>query len=268
MSLPPHPDDDVLEALGHEDLEVLGRIQPASNLALLARRPTRPGAYAIVKPVVGERPLWDFPDGTLAAREVATYWVSRATGLDLVPPTVLRPVGEGVASVQAWVGDPEEGLAPVADVVAGREPPAGTRAAFEGRDGSGRPVLVVHADDDDVRDLALLDVVLNQADRKGSHMGRDDAGRLWAFDHGLCLHAEPKLRTILWGWAGEPLRARDRAALERLGRLLGAGLGDLLAPLLTAEEVASLGGRAGDLLAAGVMPAPTEGWPSIPWPPL
>lgn len=265
----PHPDDPLLLALATAELTVRGRILPASNLALLVAVDSPLLEHAIVKPVAGERPLWDFPDGTLAAREAAAYLVSRAAGLDLISPTVVRDLPDlGPASVQAWVGDPEEGLRPVAQVVAGHSAPAGHLRAFLGEGERDEPLAVVHEDRDDVRALAVLDVVLNQADRKGSHMARDEDGRLWAFDQGLCLHAEPKLRTILWGWAGKPLTPAEVTWLRRLRAELDGDLGTRLAPLLTRTEIRALVARVEELLASERLPHPAGGWPSIPWPPL
>jgi uncharacterized repeat protein (TIGR03843 family) len=264
-----HPDDALLEVLAEAELTVVGRILPASNLALLVTVDSPLLGHAIVKPVAGERPLWDFPDGSLAGREEAAYLLSRASGLDLIRPTVVRDVGDlGRASVQAWVGDPEEGLAPVADLVQGHVAPAGHLTSFLGEGERGEPLAVVHEDAPDVRALALLDVVLNQADRKGSHMARDDGGRLWAFDQGLCLHEEPKLRTILWGWAGQSLTADEQTCLEALAGALDEGLDERLAEHLSSRERRALRTRIERLGERGRLPAPSGGWPSIPWPPL
>ncbi len=272
---------------------MLGRIPHASNLAVLAEvavpgdwrpppgervvRGPSGGMLAVYKPVRGERPLWDFPDGTLAAREVAAHLVSVVGGWDLVPPTVLREGPLGLGSLQAWVGgldaaeaaDPDQpDPTPVVDVFEGGEVPRGWIEVFEGVDLSDRPVVVAHRDDPALRAVAVLDVLINNADRKGSHLLRD-GGEVRAIDHGVCFHAAPKLRTVLWGWAGEPV---PPAELERVGRVLEAlGDGSLAADLhglLDDDELAALRGRTERLLRRGVHPAPDERWPAIPWPPL
>lgn len=264
-----HPDDPLLDALTDAEFTIVGRILPASNLALLARVDSSVVSHAIVKPVAGERPLWDFPDGSLAGREVAAYLLSRAAGFDLIRPTVMREIADlGPASVQAWVGDPGEGLRSVADLVDGHVAPTGWLPAFLGQGEDGGPLTVVHEDAADLRSLAVLDIVVNQADRKGSHMARDDAGRLWAFDQGLCLHDEPKLRTILWGWAGERVPDEDLGRLVAMRAALDGGLGDDLGEHLSRRERAALSIRLDTLLDEGCLPLPGPGWPSIPWPPL
>ncbi|MDQ2757161.1 MAG: SCO1664 family protein [Actinomycetota bacterium] len=282
MDGPHNPDqvEAVLAALHRGALEVVGRISESSNVALLVEvadaddvaAATGGPVYGIYKPVRGERPLWDFPDGTLAGREVATFEVSRAGGWDVVPPTVLRdgPLGEG--SVQLWIGDPfglEPDPRPV-DVCAPRRVPQGWLSVVDGELEGGRAVSIVHEDKDDVRDVAVLDAVVNNADRKGSHLIRDPAGRLWGYDHGLTFSPEPKLRTVLWGWAGEPLRDID---VDRLGRLQGMldGESELMAQmvaLLPAVDVTALVRRIRMMLRTGRHPSPRGGWPAIPWPAL
>lgn len=255
------------------ELEVVGRVTSSSNVALLVRLVAGDGAYGIYKPVRGEQPLWDFPEGTLAGREVAAHLVSEAGGWHVVPPTVLRDGPLGTGSVQRWVGDP---FAPVpddevVDLVPGDAVPTGWLPTFTGETVTGEPVTVVHAATDDVRALAVLDAVINNSDRKGSHCLRDTTGRLWAIDHGVTFHATPKLRTVLWGWAGEPLTDADLARLERLQGTLDdrdEGLGEALELLLPHEDVAALRERVARLLRLRRHPRPSPGWPAVPWPPL
>ena len=279
----PHTPDEVesvLAALRTGGLEVVGQITDSSNVALLVQvgdaddvaAATGGPVYGIYKPVRGERPLWDFPDGTLAGREVATFEVSRAGGWDVVPPTVLRdgPLGEG--SVQLWIGDPfglEPDPRPV-DVCPPKRVPQGWLSIVDGELEGGRAVSIVHEDKDDVRDVSVLDAVVNNADRKGSHLIRDPGGRLWGYDHGLTFSPEPKLRTVLWGWAGEPLRDVDVDRLTRLQELLD-GESELMAVmvgLLPAVDVTALVRRIRTMLRAGRHPSPRGGWPAIPWPAL
>lgn len=268
--------------LEHGDLDVIGRVANASNLALLVRMadPTNgpsdeqgTGRYAIYKPVRGERPLWDFPHGTLAGREAAAYEVSRLGGWDLVPPTVLRDGPLGTGMVQQWIGDPFEEFErddSVVDLVPAGRTQRGWHPVFDGETSEGSPVTLVHSDEDDVRSLATLDAVINNSDRKGSHCLRDDDGRLWAIDHGVSFSAEPKLRTVLWGWAGQPLRQVDLDCLTRLHESL-TGSSDpslVLGRLLPAADLAALRRRVERLLREGRHPAPSGDWPAVPWPPI
>ena len=273
----------VVDALSEGDLEGVGQITDSSNIALLcevrgssvARAETLTGApvRVIYKPVRGERPLWDFPDGTLAGREVAAFEVSRAGGWDVVPPTVLREGALGSGSVQLWIGDPfgpATNGRPV-DICAPRAVPDGWLSVVDGELGGRRPVSVIHENRDDVRDVAVLDAVVNNGDRKGSHLQRDRNGALWGFDHGVTFSADPKLRTVLWGWAGDPLRDVDVVRLERLQRQLHdreSALASALDRLLPEEDVRALLRRVRSLIRSRRPPRPRGGWPAIPWPAL
>ncbi|MDX3526078.1 SCO1664 family protein [Streptomyces sp. ID05-39B] len=259
--------DAVLLARG--ELTVRGRITEASNAALYCTVAHEGREAACVyKPVAGERPLWDFPDGTLAQREVAAYEVSEATGWGLVPPTVLRdgPYGEGMC--QLWIEvSPEAELLALLDA---EEPGPGWKAIGLAEAGEGRTALLVHADDERLRRLAVLDAVINNADRKGGHLLPTADGRLYGIDHGVTFNAEDKLRTLLWGWAGEPLTGE---AVEVLKGLQGAlemdgTLTATLAALITPAEIDATRARVGALLESGRHPEPGGDWPAIPWPPV
>jgi uncharacterized repeat protein (TIGR03843 family) len=196
---------------------------------------------AIYKPTLGERPLDDFPDGTLARREVAAWHASEASGWGIVPPTILRagPFGEGM--VQAFV----EADADV-DVVA-----------------------MVVEDDPRLRRMAILDAVMNNTDRKGGHILPVDGGRhVYGVDHGVTFSPVPKLRTVLWGWRGKPLEQDEIDGLERIREGLEADLGDTLRQLLSRLEVRATTNRVDALLAARRFPYPSPDWPAIPWPPF
>ncbi len=258
---------DGVELLARGELTVRGQVREASNAVLYCTVEYDGGkANCVYKPIAGEQPLWDFPDGTLAAREVAAYLVAEATGWDLVPPTVLRdgPYGEGMC--QLWIeADPgAELLALVED----EEPGDGWRAVAFAEVGEGRTALLVHADDERLRRLAVLDAVINNADRKGGHLLPTTDGRLYGIDHGVCFHTDDKLRTLLWGWAGEPLTEDARTALRGLREALGGELGERLAELLTETELAALRARVATLLSTGRHPEPSGRWPAIPWPPV
>ncbi|MEU5666018.1 SCO1664 family protein [Streptomyces longwoodensis] len=260
------------DLLARGELTVRGRIRDASNAALYCSVALDGREAACVyKPVAGERPLWDFPDGNLARREVAAYRVSEATGWGLVPPTVLRdgPYGEGMC--QLWIEVAAEADAPdLLALVDAEEPEPGWKAIGLADVGEGRTALLVHADDERLRRLAVLDAVINNADRKGGHLLPTADGRLHGIDHGVTFHVEDKLRTLLWGWAGEPLtgEALDvlkglRSALEPGGQLTAA-----LADLLTPAEVDATRARVEALLTSGRHPEPGGEWPAIPWPPV
>jgi uncharacterized repeat protein (TIGR03843 family) len=291
--------------LAQGELEVHGRLTDASNATLYATA-TLDGIRigCVYKPVAGERPLWDFPARTLARREVAAYELSAASGLGVVPPTVLREGPFGLGSVQWWVtggsADPTEagpddvagdagdttgfgGLsgsaaepfmgelgAGVVDVVAPNRVPRGWLHVLdaEGRDGS--PVVLAHADDPTLRRMALFDAVTNNTDRKGGHILRHTSGTIYGVDHGLTFNLEDKLRTVLWGWAGDPLGAEAVEVLDRLVTDLSgdSALRTALAGLLSGREVSRTARRAAQLLRRRRYPEPPGGWPSIPWPPF
>lgn len=263
------------ELLAKGELAVVGRIREASNAVLLCTV-THDGVSAdcVYKPVKGERPLWDFPDGNLARREVAAYLVSEATGWGLVPTTVLRegPYGEGM--VQRWIEAAEaEGDDPAGGLLAlveGEEAGEGWKPVAFAEVGEGRTALLVHADDPRLRRLSVLDAVINNGDRKGGHLLPAPDGRLYGIDHGVTFHAEDKLRTLLWGWAGEPLTDEAREVLASLAAQLaeGAPLATRLAELITAVELAAVRERVAQLLRTGRHPQPSGQWPAIPWPPV
>ncbi len=197
-------------------------------------------ASCVYKPVRGERPLWDFPDGTLAGREVATYLIDEAIGWDLVPLTALRDGPFGPGMCQLWV-DVDETV----DLAA-----------------------LAHSDHPDLRRLAVLDAVVNNADRKGGHLLPTTAGRVFGVDHGLCFSTEDKLRTLLWQWRSLPLPDEAVEVLTRLQTLLRGELGTSLHAHLTRREVRRTADRIDRLLSTGVHPSPSPDWPAIPWPPF
>jgi len=228
-------------------LEVAGRLVDASNATLFCTiSGAAPGidgsvtAACVYKPVRGERPLYDFPSGTLSHREVAAHAVSAAVGWDIVPPTVLRDGPYGPGMVQLWI-DVDERV----DVVE-----------------------LIQSADPRLRRFALFDAVVNNADRKGGHLLPAPDGRIYGVDHGICFAEEPKLRTLLWAWRGVPFDADELTMLGRvrsgLDGSLGAELGDLLAP----AEVDATARRAEHLIHFGVFPEPDPERPAIPWPPF
>ena len=270
--------------------ELEGQLLDASN-AVFRMRPAdaapddaSPNASlrAVYKPIRGERPLRDFPRGTLAHREVATYLVAQAGGWDQVPQTQWYDGPFGPGSMQRWVGP----LEPEPPTQVGLQAPSevdgqdgqAVIAAFETDDG---PALLTHSLDDAVADIAVLDIITNNADRKGSHLitdGGSDAAaaaaavgtgrvRTYAIDNGLTFHVDDKLRTVLWGWAGQPLPARVISHLTRLqdGR---AELAKQLSAHLSDAEIRAFTERTDALLQLGEFPQPPEDRYALPWPPL
>ncbi len=251
------------------ELVVIGRHPLASNLAVVGEVRGAEDAHLVVyKPTRGEQPLWDFPEGSLAAREVATCRVDALGGFGLVPPTVLRDGPLGPGAVQQWIGEVERPAPTPVVVTRPDEVPEGNIVVLGGEDEDGSPVVVSHPDEPRLRSMAVLDAVINNSDRKGGHILLTEDG-LWGIDHGVSLHADPKLRTVLWGWAGEPLVDEDLARLARLSAALGEdAVRTELVELITPRELAALEARVAELVRSGRHPDPSGGWPAIPWPPL
>lgn len=253
------------------ELVLEGRITTASNATFLARLDD---TLVVYKPISGEKPLWDFPDGCLAHREVAAYLVSEQLGWGLVPRTWLGDGSLGEGMLQLWQEvDPDQDAVGIVDVAALADPdparsPSGLpwRLVFEGRDDDEQPVALVHEDSTAMRRLALFDVLVNNADRKGAHVLELADGRRIGVDHGLAFHEEPKLRTVLWGWIGEPLDSGELDGVARVRRALDGSLGALLEPLLTATEIAAFADRCDRVLADPRFPEPAGMMPPLPWP--
>lgn len=262
------------DLLATAELTVLGRITPASNHTYLCRlgpasdsaSDSGQGPTCVYKPVSGERPLWDFEDGTLADREYAAWVVSEALGWSVVPPTLLRDGPAGPGMVQLWC-EPEPDQDPV-DLLPEGPVPDGSLHVLDALDGYERPVMLVHEDSEPLRRMALFDIVVNNTDRKGGHVLPMADGHRYGVDHGVCFHVDDKLRTVLWGFHGRRLHAEERAALENLAGCLDGPTGEALAPLLLPEEIRATARRANRLLSAGHFPEPGPGWPSLPWPPF
>jgi uncharacterized repeat protein (TIGR03843 family) len=244
------------------ELTLTGRIRTASNATFLG---TIGDVVVVYKPVDGENPLWDFPDGTLAQREVAAYRLSEALGWGVVPRTWLRdgPFGEGM--VQLWQEtDPEQSavdLLPTDEV-----PEDGWKPVLEGEDQDGGSVTLIHEDTPALRRMAVFDVIANNADRKGDHILAMPDGHRHGVDHGITFHQEHKLRTVLWGWIGDPLTAEELTGVDRVLEGLDGDLGRELAELLTAEEVAAVAERCSRLRTEAQFPAPAGRASAVPWP--
>ena len=239
----PLEDEAALELLAQGTLEVEGRLVEASNATLYCSV-SHQGVQAacVYKPVAGERPLWDFPPGTLAGREVAAYAVSRSAGWGIVPPTVMRDGPFGPGMCQLWID--ADGAT---DLIA----------------------LARSSDHHQLRDMAVFDAVVNNADRKIGHLLPLPGGRLYGCDHGVCFGEEYKLRTVLWQWRGRRLPGRAVAALTLLQeKMAGGDLAEELAALLSPAEVRATSDRIDLLVQHRVHPYPPENWPAVPWPPV
>lgn len=237
---------ELLDRLTQAPMAVHGRIVNASNHTLLVQLDMDgAAALAVYKPRMGERPLWDFPLGSLHQREVAAFEVSAALGWEVVPPTVLRDGPLGAGSVQLFIDhDPRRHYFVLAD-----EPR--------------------HADA--LARMAAFDLVVNNADRKGGHVMLADDGHIWGCDHGLSFHVQTKLRTVIWDFGGRRLPVSWCEDLRRLADRLGDsddGLTARLTALLSAQEVEVLRLRALALVGAGVLPEVDEDERPYPWPPI
>lgn len=242
------------------ELAPTGRITTASNASFLARI----GEVAVIyKPVAGERPLWDFPDGDLAGREVAAFLVSESFGWDIVPPTWLREGPMGPGMVQLWQEpDPAQDAVDIVRTV----PDSGWRRVFDGHDDRDRPVTLIHEDSPALRRMTVFDAVVNNADRKGGHILSMPGGHRHGVDHGLTFHSDHKLRTVLWGWSGEELSKEELDGIARVQAQLPGTLGDALAPLITDAEITALDERCARLRAEARFPEPRDDAPAVPWP--
>jgi len=220
------------------ELEPIGRIAEASNASFLCE--IEGGLQVIYKPIRGELPLWDFPEGSLAARETAAYLVSEALELGVVPPTILRdgPAGEG--AVQLWIDH------------------AGVQRAVD----------LVNASDEGLRRLALFDAIVNNGDRKGGHILPLPDGRILGVDHGVTFAVEPKLRTVLWAWRSTAFTDEELAVISRgvHGLTDRGALRAQLSPILDGEEIDAMAARLNDLAATGCFPEPSLDWSPLPWP--
>ena len=226
------------EAIKSANLIVIGRLVDASNATLQATlENTDPVMKVIYKPVLGEKPLWDFADGNLANREYAAYLLSELGDFNLVPTTVLREGPFGSGMVQEWIEIDEE-----LDVVDFGQ-----------------------SNDPQLRKLALFDAIINNTDRKFGHLLVDQDGKLRGCDHGVCFHQENKLRTVLWQFAGDQFTIEEIELLNKVAKL---DLNSLFAELLTSAEISALSGRIANLLAVRQFPFPSDEWPAIPWPPV
>jgi uncharacterized repeat protein (TIGR03843 family) len=229
----------IIEHLEKGTLDVTGRLVDASNATLYATCTYNEQSIpAIYKPIAGERPLWDFPDGNLAQREYAAYLLSELGGFSVVPPTVLRdgPFGQGM--VQQWI-DIDESI---------------DLAEF------------YRTDHPELRTMALFDAIANNTDRKIGHLLPSVQGRVLGCDHGVTFHEDDKLRTVLWQWAGKPLTESEMNSLQNLLSLIKQN--EEIRSLITDNEFTALQIRIQRLISEKEFPLPSDEWPAVPWPPF
>lgn len=221
-------------------LTVTGRLVDASNATLFGTIADGEDEVRVIyKPVAGERPLWDFPDGNLAQREYAAFLVSEIGGWNLVPLTILRDGPFGIGMVQQWI-DIDESI----DLA-----------------------LFYREDHQSLRAMVLFDAVVNNTDRKIGHLIPSPDGKLFGCDHGVTFHEEDKLRTVLWQWASQKLSEQELEQLQKLRQSL-ISKEELFTSLISDIEFKALLGRVDRLLHEKTFPEPSDEWPAVPWPPF
>ena len=218
-------------------LKVEGRFVDASNATLYAVVELEEQSLPVIyKPIAGERPLWDFPDGNLANRELATYLLSDALALHIVPFTILREGPFGPGMVQQWIDiDKDIDVVDLAN--------------------SGHPKI---------RQMALFDAVINNTDRKYGHILPTNSGEIYGCDHGVTFHEDPKLRTVIWQFASQGFTSLELDILNNAARIAG----EVVAPFISTAETSALLARINELLESNTFPEPSEDWPPVPWPPF
>jgi uncharacterized repeat protein (TIGR03843 family) len=226
-------------------LTVTGRLVDASNATLYAmcsvKDPEGEREFAcIYKPIAGERPLWDFPDGSLANREYLSFLVSHWLELHLVPPTILRDGPYGTGMVQKWI-DIDESV----DLME-----------------------FYQSDYPKLRELALFDLIINNTDRKIGHLIPTQDGHLYGCDHGVTFHEDDKLRTVLWQWAGTTYSEGEKKLLIQARELFTASKLEIISGLITDVEIAATVSRLDRALIEGSFILPSPDWPAVPWPPF
>lgn len=223
--------DNILET---GELEILGRLVDASNASLLCKLPNE--SQVIYKPIAGERPLWDFPDGNLASREVAAFYVSEIGGFGVVPQTIMRDGPFGLGAVQEWITTAED-----IDVIE-----------------------IAQSSNERIRNLALFDIIINNADRKFGHILVTPNLEIFGCDHGVSFHQENKLRTVIWQFSELDLTREEISKIELLITRIDRAH---LSQYLSDKEVDALFQRANTLLDTKKFAEPNPNWPAVPWPP-
>lgn len=244
-------------------IEVQAQISQASNATFLCVDPASGKEY-VYKPVQGERPLWDFPEGSLSGREIAASEMDRLVGWDLLPTTLWIPDGPfGQGMLQEWVQEIDSER-PV-NLFSPGTVPAGWITVLSGETLNGEPVALAHANTESLQKLALFDAIINNSDRKAGHILATGTNRIFGIDHGVSFHEDDKLRTVIWGWAGMPippeLLSTVEACFERLGSVY-----EPIDKWLNSTERAAFRLRIHNLIETKTYPLPSPHWPAIPWP--
>jgi uncharacterized repeat protein (TIGR03843 family) len=233
--------EEFLRDLSHGEISVTGRLVDASNATLYASCEVKERTLTcIYKPIAGERPLWDFPDGTLANREYLTFLISHWLGLHLVPPTVLRDGPYGTGMVQLWINIDES-----VDLME-----------------------FFKEDNAELRKIALLDLITNNTDRKIGHLIPTSEGAVYGCDHGVTFHTEDKLRTVLWQWAKQPFTPAELELLQLARMLIATEKRDVVLGLIEEGELVATVDRIDRALSEKCFPEPNPDWPAVPWPPF
>ena len=239
-----------------ENINVIGQMVNASNSTLVVESN---GRRYIYKPRSGERPLWDFPDHTLHLRERAAYLTSELLGWDVVPETTINEGPYGIGSFQVWI-DAEPSTV---DIFAPNQVPQDWLTIMSGMDEDGEHVTLAHKDSERLKQIAVFDALVNNADRKAGHLLTDGSGKTYGIDHGVTFNEEDKLRTVLWGWIGQAIPTSLLADLAMFKTRIA---GSELEELLTTAEISALSSRLDELLTQRALPSPSPHWPAVPWP--
>lgn len=237
-------------------VQVIGQLSNASNATLLVEVSQTRFVY---KPMQGERELWDFPTGTLYLRERAAYLVSQLLAWDVVPETIIGHGPYGIGSFQAW----KDAEVTQVDIFSPDQIPTDWIKVFSGFDENGNQVALAHSANEQLAKIALFDVLINNADRKAGHLLTDVQNKIWAVDHGVTFSVEPKLRTVLWGWIDQEIKAEFLADLKTALPLFEKSE---LTELLSPSEFDQFISRAENLLSDKRYPTPNPQWPAVPWP--
>ncbi len=239
-----------------DNVNVIGQMVNASNSTLVVESNGRRYVY---KPRSGERPLWDFPDHTLHLRERAAYLASELLGWDVVPETTINEGPYGIGSFQAWI-DAEP---TTVDIFAPNQVPQGWLTIMSGMDEDGEHVTLAHEDSERLKQIAVFDALVNNADRKAGHLLTDGSGKTYGIDHGVTFNEEDKLRTVLWGWIGQAI---PKTLMTDLAMFKTRIAGSELEELLTTAEISAMSSRLDELLTQKALPSPSPHWPAVPWP--
>ena len=239
-----------------DNYKVIGQMVNASNSTLVVESDL--GRF-IYKPRSGERPLWDFPDHTLHQRERAAYVASQLLAWDVVPETTIAVGPYGIGSFQEWIDAEPTAV----DIFSPSEVPEGWLTIMSGIDEDGDQVTLAHENSDRLKQIAVFDALINNADRKAGHLLTAESGQTYGIDHGVTFNSEDKLRTVLWGWIGQSIPEQYINDLQNFQSKISDSE---LIELLDESEIAALQSRLNLLIEQKKLPSPSPNWPAVPWP--